>query len=77
MSHYRRDPRIDQELARAVSHPLRLLILRIAAGERYRYLSVRELTAALAITPGLEHVEAKQVLYHRNRLLDAELLPKR
>jgi hypothetical protein len=77
MPHHEHDPRFDPELAQAVCHPLRQLILKISARERNRWLSVKELTAALVRTPGCEHVKAKEVIYHRNCLLDAELLPKR
>jgi hypothetical protein len=76
MQHHGRDPRSDPELARAVCHPLRLLILKISAREQSRCLSVKELTAHLVTTPGFEHVKAREVNYHRNCLLDAELLPK-
>jgi hypothetical protein len=71
----RRDPRADRELTRAVYHPLRLLILKIAAREGNRFLSVEELTAAVVMTPGWEHVKPSEVNYHRNCLLDAKLLP--
>jgi hypothetical protein len=76
MEHLGRDPRTDWELAQAVSHPLRLLILKISARERSRCLSVKELTELLVTTPGWGEVKAKEVIYHRNCLLDAELLPK-
>jgi hypothetical protein len=49
--------------------------LKLAAREGNRCLSVKELTADLAKTPGWEHVTASEVNYHRSCLLEAELLP--
>jgi hypothetical protein len=77
MGRHGRDPRSERELAQAVSHPLRLLILKISARERNRCLSVKELKAVLVTTPGWGHVKAKEVIYHRNCLLDAGLIPAR
>jgi hypothetical protein len=65
------------DLTQVLRHPLRLRILEVHLHERGRSFSVGSLTAHLAMTPGFEHVKPDQVNYHRNCLLDAELLPKR
>lgn len=60
----------------ALSHPLRLRIMEIHQREKGRLTSVNVLTTILLTTPGCEHVTKSQVNYHRNRLLDAGLLPR-
>ncbi len=67
--------RIHANETNALSHPLRLRMLELFARDRDRSLSVEALTADLARTPDFEHVEEREVNYHRARLLDTELLP--
>jgi hypothetical protein len=71
-----RDPAgLDPTQKRALNHPLRLRILEMHVRMKSRPLSVETLTAALAQTPEYENVKAAEVKYHRDRLLDADLLP--
>lgn len=71
-----RDPnRIHADETHALSHPLRLRILELFARDRRRSLSVEALTADLTKTPDFQHVQEREVSYHRARLLDTELLP--
>jgi len=64
----------QEVFVKALDHPLRLRILEMHQRMRGRPLSVETLTTALRQTPEYEHVSAAEVRYHRNRLLDAELL---
>ncbi len=66
--------RIETKQTQALNHPLRLRILEMHKRMRGQPLSVDTLTTALAQTPEYEHVKAAEVKYHRDRLLDAELL---
>lgn len=70
-----REQRRDEEVARALNHPLRLRILEMHKRERGRSLSVELLTAALRMTRDYREVTAAEVKYHRDRLEDAKLLP--
>jgi DNA-binding transcriptional ArsR family regulator len=67
--------RREEEVTRALNHPLRLRILEMHKRERGRSLSVESLTADLTRIPEYEDVSAAEVKYHRDRLQDAELLP--
>lgn len=67
---------LDKKQTQALNHPLRLRILEMSKRERDRSLSVESLTDTLAATREFEHVNADEVFYHRNCLMDAELLPK-
>lgn len=61
-------------ITHALNHPLRLRILEMHKRAGGQPLSVGTLTAALGQTLEYEHVKPAEVAYHRNRLLDAELL---
>jgi len=67
--------RLATTQTRALDHPLRLRILEMHKRARDRPMSVEILTAALAQTREYADVKAAEVRYHRDRLLDAELLP--
>lgn len=71
--------RSDRELlankqTHALNHPLRLRILEMHRRMKGRPLSVETLTAALAQTYEYRDVKAAEVKYHRDCLLDADLL---
>jgi len=59
----------------ALNHPLRLRILEMHKRMKSRPLSVQTILAVLAETREYEDVKAAEVKYHRDCLLDAELLP--
>jgi hypothetical protein len=59
----------------ALSHPLRVRILEMHIRMKSRPLSVETMTTVLAGTPEYKGVRAAEVKYHRDRLLDADLLP--
>jgi hypothetical protein len=59
----------------ALNHPLRLRILEMHRQMKRGLLSVETLTLALTQTPEFEGVKAAAVKYHRDRLVDAGLLP--
>lgn len=67
--------RLANTQTRALNHPLRLRILEMHKRMRGRSLSVETLTEALAQTREYKDVKQGQVKYHRDRLLDADLLP--
>lgn len=73
--HRKDSERREVEITRAIDHPLRLRILEIHKRGRGLDLSVETLTTALAQTQEYKGVTAAEVKYHRDRLLDAELLP--
>lgn len=60
---------------RALNHPMRLRILEMHKRMRSRPLSVETLTRALSETREYSDVKQAEVKYHRDRLLDADLLP--
>lgn len=70
----RRDRLASEQITHALNHPLRLRILEIHRRMKSRPLSVKTLTLALAQTPEYEHVRAAEVKYHRDCLIDADLL---
>jgi hypothetical protein len=59
----------------ALTHPLRVRILEMHLRTKRRPLSVETLMLALKQTREYEGVKAAEVKYHRDRLLDAKLLP--
>jgi hypothetical protein len=59
----------------ALNHPLRLRILEMHKRMKSRPLSVETMVSVLADTPEYKDVTAAHVEYHRERLLDAKLLP--
>jgi hypothetical protein len=59
----------------ALNHPLRLRILEMHTRMKSRPLSVETMVTVLAQTGEYGDVRAAEVKYHRDRLLDAELLP--
>jgi hypothetical protein len=67
--------RLGNAQARALNHPLRLRILEMHKRMKSRSLSVEELTLALSQTREYKDVRAAEVKYHRDRLLEADLLP--
>jgi hypothetical protein len=67
--------RRENELTQALNHPLRLRILEMHKRMKSRSLSVTTVTVVLADSPEYGHVKAAEVEYHRDRLLDAKLLP--
>jgi len=70
-----RGPRgLDATQTHALNHPLRLRILEMHQREKSRPLSVETLTLALGQTPEYKVVKAAEVKYHRDRLLDADLM---
>jgi hypothetical protein len=75
MACFRRERRLGTVQTRALHHPLRLRILELHKRARDRALSVELLTEALSQTQEYGHVNQAEVKYHRDRLLDAELLP--
>lgn len=66
---------LDAKQMQALNHPLRLRILEMHKRMKSRPLSVKTMTAVLTDTPEYGHVKAAEVKYHRDRLLDAKLLP--
>jgi hypothetical protein len=68
-----RTPQATQE--RALNHPMRLRILEMHQRMKSRPLSVKTLTLALSQTCEYQGVKQAEVKYHRDRLLDAKLLP--
>lgn len=60
--------------ARALNHPMRLRILEMHKRTRSRPLSVETLTLALSQTREYSDVKQAEVKYHRDTLLDADLL---
>jgi DNA-binding transcriptional ArsR family regulator len=76
MACFRRERRgLGTAQIRALNHPLRLRILELHKRAGGRPLSVELLTEALSQTREYGHVKQAEVKYHRDRLLDAELLP--
>lgn len=71
----RRDrDRLANKQTHALNHPLRLRILEMHRRMKSQPLSVETLTAALAQTHEYSDVKAAEVKYHRDCLLDADLL---
>ena len=70
----RRRDRLAQ-ITHALSHPLRVRILEMHIRMKTRPLSVETMTSVLAQTREYSDVKQAEVKYHRDRLLDAELLP--
>jgi hypothetical protein len=71
----RRDrERLANKQKHALNHPLRLRILEMHKRMRSRPLSVETLTLALSQTREYKDVKAAEVKYHRDTLLDADLL---
>lgn len=60
---------------RALDHPLRLRILEMHKRMKSRPLSVETMVEALAQTREYGHVKRAEVKYHRDCLLEADLLP--
>jgi hypothetical protein len=69
-----RPDRLDTAQARALDHPLRLRILEMHSRTRGRPISVETLLSALGQTPEYKDVRRAEVKYHRDRLLEADLL---
>ena len=70
------DPqRLCPTQTQALTHPLRVRILEMHIRMKSRPLSVETLTTVLANTPEYRDVKAAHVKYHRDRLLEAKLLP--
>jgi hypothetical protein len=60
----------------ALNHPLRLRILEMHKRMKSRPLSVETMVTVLGQTREYKEVTAAHVRYHRQRLLDAKLLPE-
>lgn len=71
----RRRDRLSDKQTQALTHPLRLRILEMHIRMKSRPLPMETLMLALSQTPEYKHMEAAEVKYHRDRLLDAKLLP--
>jgi hypothetical protein len=71
----RRSDRLSDKQTQALTHPLRVRILEMHIRMRSRSLSMETLMRALGQTPEYKHVKAAEVRYHRDRLLNAKLLP--
>jgi hypothetical protein len=69
----RRD-RLAKSQTHALNHPLRLRILEMDKRARGRPLQVETLMAVLAETREYKNAKAAEVQYHRDRLVDADLL---
>jgi DNA-binding transcriptional ArsR family regulator len=67
--------RLGNAQTRALNHPLRLRILEMHRRMKSRPLSVETLTEALSQTREYKDVKQAEVKYHRDRLLEADLLP--
>jgi hypothetical protein len=59
----------------ALAHPLRVRILEMHLRMNSRPLSVETMVTVLRQTREYKNVKAAEVKYHRDRLLDADLLP--
>lgn len=66
---------LDAKQRQALNHPMRLRILEMHMRMKSRPLPIDTLTLALAQTREYRDVNAAEVKYHRDRLLDAGLLP--
>jgi hypothetical protein len=66
--------RLSNSQTHALNHPLRLRILEMHRRVRGRPLPVETLIAVLAETREYKNVKAAEVKYHRDRLVDADLL---
>jgi hypothetical protein len=80
MERFRPNPsRIEPDLLQAFSHPVRIGIMALFAKDACRSLAAEDLlTALLAEDPGaFGGFKVSQIRYHRARLQDAELLPKK
>lgn len=72
----KKDPqRLSPTQIQALTHPLRLRILEMHLRMKSRPLSVETMTTVLANTLEYRYVKAVHVKYHRDRLLEAKLLP--
>jgi hypothetical protein len=70
----RRRNHLAAKQTHALAHPLRLRILEMHRRMRGRPLSIETLNDVLAQTREYANVKAAEVKYHRDYLLDAELL---
>jgi hypothetical protein len=77
MPRRRQRDRSSNTQTHALDHPLRLRILEMHKRMRSRPLSLETLTIALTQTAEYGDVGLAEVKYHRDRLIDAELLPVR
>lgn len=78
MALYGRDRgRIESDQTQALSHPVRIGILYLFTKDTDRSLAVEDLLADLIEDDpeAFGHFDAGQILYHRARLQDAQLLP--
>lgn len=75
MPRRRRRDRLADKQTHALNHPLRLRILEIHKRFRGQPLSLQTLATALTQAPEYSHVRLAEVKYHRDQLLDSELLP--
>lgn len=78
MSHHGRNRgRIEPDQTQALSHPVRIGILALFARDKDRSLAAADLRAALVAEDpdAFGDYNVGQILYHRARLQDAELLP--
>jgi len=66
---------LEPAQTQALTHPLRIRILEMNIRMESRPPSVETMATVLADTPEYKHVKAAEVKYHRDRLLDAKLLP--
>lgn len=69
-----RDHLTIRRLTHALSHPLRVRILEMHLRMKSRPLSVETMTAVLSQTREYREVKMAEVKYHRDTLLNAELL---
>ena len=71
--------RVGANQAQAMSHPVRVGILLLFSKDRSRSLAADDLRQALAVEypESFRRYDVGQILYHRARLEDAELLPRR
>jgi hypothetical protein len=76
MDGFRRNHRsLEARQIQALNHPIRLRILEMHRRMKSRPLSLETLTVALTETREYSEVKVAEVKYHRDRLLDADLLP--
>lgn len=71
----RRHRSLEARQTQALNHPMRLRILEMHRRMKSRPLSVEILRMALSQTREYNDVKQAEVKYHRDRLLDADLLP--
>lgn len=66
---------LEAKQTHALNHPLRVRILEMHLRMKSRPLSVETMATVLAQTREYSDVKIAEVKYHRDRLLDAKLIP--